>query len=488
VDVFNWIADEGGTVRLGLGYRNRRLNIYYRENDQAEFERIARIKRGDAETFFEAIQIITGTSRGYVLEENDDGKVGVRIFDYATREVVETFYEHPEWDIEDVWLEDGEPIAAFYTDDSRKVVWFNEDDQRVYDELTSAILDRRVWVTSRSKNGERLLVWAGNEADPGVLYLYDRKNKSLKELAQYRPEVNFQYLARPQPFTYQARDGTDIRGYLTLPKGREAKGLPLIILPHGGPFGIRDTLSYNDEVQFLANRGYAVIQPNFRGSGGYGSSFYELGNGEVGRGMQDDLDDAMEWAVREGIADPSRVCVVGGSYGGYAALWAVLRNPERYRCAASWAGVTDWDRMLKYDRRYLTRRAGKRWSAQIEGDDDFDLKDVSPFRLAKGLSRPVLLAHGTADDNVPFKQYEQMVKAARKAPVPLTTLVIEKEGHGFSKKESEQQWYDALDAFLAKHNPADQIDANGELLPAPALSLFEVPDEASMGDQTVADD
>ncbi|OYU73496.1 MAG: hypothetical protein CFE45_37170, partial [Burkholderiales bacterium PBB5] len=195
---------------------------------------------------------------------------------------------------------------------------------------------------SRSEDGKRMLVAAGNEADPGVLYLYEPGAKSLKELAQWRPELDFTQLAQPKPMRYTARDGTVIRGYLTLPRGRDPKGLPLVIMPHGGPFGVRDKLQYNDEVQLLANRGYAVIQPNFRGSGGYGEDFFALGEGQVGRGMQDDIDDAMDWAVAQGIADAKRVCVVGGSYGGYAALWAVLRNPERYVCAASWAGVTDW--------------------------------------------------------------------------------------------------------------------------------------------------
>jgi dipeptidyl aminopeptidase/acylaminoacyl peptidase len=280
------------------------------------------------------------------------------------------------------------------------------------------------------------------------------------EVSKYRPPLDPDTLARPQAITYMARDGTPIRAYLTLPKGREAKDLPLIIHPHGGPFGIRDELRYDDQVQFLANRGYAVLQPNFRGSGGYGSDFYDLGDGEVGRGMQDDLDDAMDWAVREGLADPQRVCVVGGSYGGYAALWAVLRNPERYACAASWAGVTDWDRLLRYDRGYLTREASRRWQAKIEGDDrEFDLRDVSPYRLARNLTRPVLLAHGTRDARVPFSQFEQMRDAADDASGLLTTLVIEDEGHSFTKAANEQQWYDALDAFLAQHNPADPVPA-----------------------------
>ncbi|MEO0690068.1 MAG: S9 family peptidase [Pseudomonadota bacterium] len=455
-----WLPDDAGSVRLGLGWRRKRLSIYYRENETSDFNRVARIKDGDTEGFFDAVQILSGSSRGFVLDENEEGRVGLRLFDYDTREVVETFYENPNWDVEDVWFDDnGQPLAAFYTDDRQRTVWFDEEYKTQHERLSKALEGNDVWILARSQDGRQMLVSAGSEADPGVLYFYDANTKELAEFAQYRPGLDFRLLARPKPVSYTARDGTEIRAYLTLPKGRNPKDLPLIIHPHGGPFGIRDTLRYDDQVQFLANRGYAVLQPNFRGSWGYGTRFYDLGVGEVGRGMQDDLDDAMDWAVERGIADPARVCIVGGSYGGYAALWGVLRNPERYRCAASWAGVTDWTRMLKYDRRVMTRQAGKRWSARIEGEDEaFDLKDVSPYRLAKDLSRPVLLAHGTADDNVPFKQYEQMVKSARKAPVALTTLVIEGEGHGFSRAKSEQQWYDALDAFLAKHNPADPVE------------------------------
>ena len=464
-NVWSWVADDSGAIRLGLGWQRKKLHIWYRTKAEDELERIAKIKPGDDDTFFDVLQIVSGSDRGYVLDENAEGRVGVRLYDYAKREVVETFYENPDWDVDDLWVEDGKPIAAFYTDDREQVVWFDDTNKQTYQALQKALPGMQVSVTSRAKSGGRMLAWVNSEADPGVLYLFDSEKRTLDELAQFRPKIDFRQLATPSAFTYQARDGTDIRAYLTLPKGREANNLPLIILPHGGPFGIRDQLRYDDEVQFLANRGYAVIQPNFRGSGGYGDDFYELGVGQVGRGMQDDLDDAMDWAVAKGIADKSRVCVVGGSYGGYAALWAVLRNPERYRCAASWAGVTDWDRMLRYDRRYLTNKAGRRWQNKIEGDDkDFDLKDVSPYKLARNLRRPVLLAHGTDDSNVPIKQFDQMVKAAAKAPVKPETLRIVGEGHSFSRADSEQQWYDALDGFLAKHNPADQLAADGSFV------------------------
>ncbi len=145
------------------------------------------------------------------------------------------------------------------------------------------------------------------------------------------------------------------------------------------------------------------------------------------------------------------ICRVGG----YAALWAVLRNPDRYRCAASWAGVTDLDAILKYDRGFLSRKAGKRWRAQVEGDEDFDLDTVSPATHAPNLARPVLLAHGTADATVPYSQYKKFEKASRDAPVKPTTLALEGEGHGFSKPENEKAWYDALVRFLAEHNPPD---------------------------------
>ncbi len=260
-----------------------------------------------------------------------------------------------------------------------------------------------------------------------------------------------------RPVDYSARDGTRIRAYLTLPRGREAKDLPLIVLPHGGPYGIRDTLEYSDEVQLLANRGYAVLQPNYRGSGGFGKSFEDLGKGQIGRQMQDDLDDAMDWAVTEGIADPARVCLVGASYGGYAALWGVIRNPERYRCAASFAGVTDFDKQLSYDADFLSRKGRRAWRERVRGEAEaFDLDTVSPARQAARLTRPILVVHGRKDNRVPFEQFEIMRNAVQKAGVSGAEFVELKDaGHGFTNAADETAWFDALIGFLAKNNPPD---------------------------------
>lgn len=454
--IWNWVADDEGVVRMGTGWYENRFKVYYRSGAGESLKLVARLKDSDTvDRYWDALQILNGSDEGYVLSAGDRGRIGLRRVNFATREVIETVYEHPDWDLDSVSLKDGKPFAAFYTAERDEVHWFDPVIAKQYRSLRKALGGGEVWVTSRAEDESRMLVYAGHESDPGVLYLYDPAAKRMQEISQYRPDIDVTALAVPKPVQYAARDGTVIRGYLTLPRGREAKGLPLILMPHGGPYGIRDKLEYNDEVQLLANRGYAVLQPNYRGSGGYGDDFFEAGEGQIGRKMQDDIDDAMDWAVKEGIADPKRVCVVGGSYGGYAALWAVLRNPDRYACAASWAGVTDWNKLLRYDRRYLTERVNKWWQARVRGDKTQDLDAVSPYRTAATLSRPVLLAHGTKDKRVPLSQYNIFEKAARTAPVPPQTLVIKDEGHSFSTPENAQAWYEALDRFLAKHNPAD---------------------------------
>lgn len=454
--VWNWYADDAGVIRVGTGWFQNRLRVFYREQADAELRIIGRMKEDEVEQGFWAVaSIVSGSDQGYVLRENGEGRVGLHLFDYAKQEIVETVYENPEWDVDEVTFRDGKPFAAYFTDDRDRVVWFDDDRKRWQESLDKAMAEEQSWITSIAKDNSRMLVWGGGESDPGAMYVFTPAQKALTQLVEMRPKVDFRQLARPKPVSYTARDGVEIRAYLTLPRGREAKGLPLILLPHGGPYGVRDKLRYDDEVQLLANRGYAVLQPNFRGSAGYGESFSELGRGQIGRKMQDDLDDATDWAIAQGIADKDRVCVVGGSYGGYAALWAAIRNPERYRCAASWAGVTDFDAQLKYDKNFFTRNGGRRWRERVEGEAEFDLDSISPAANAARLTRPILLAHGKDDNNVPFSQFKKMRSALEKTSADVDYLVIEDEGHSFSKPENEQAWYDALVGFLAEHNPAD---------------------------------
>lgn len=400
-------------------------------------------------------RIVTGSDDAYTLDDTEDGHIALVRFDLVNRKTVEVVYSNPDWDLSNAMLDEhGKPLAVEYTDDRDRRVWLDPAMAKLQGDLERALKVDAVSIRSRSDDGNRMLVDAGGETDPGVLYLYDAQKKSLDELAQYRPKLDVAPLARPKPVKYTARDGTAISGYLTLPRGRAASGLPLIIMPHGGPYGVRDKLEYDDQVQLLANRGYAVLQPNYRGSDGYGKAFSDLGAGQIGRRMQDDIDDAMDWAVAQGTADKGRVCVVGASYGGYAAMWAAIRNPERYRCAASFAGVTDWRKMLRYDARFFSRKGARKWNERVTGEEDFELDSVAPAETIAQLKVPLLVAHGKLDSNVPFSQFKLVDDAARKAGVHIDTLIFDEEGHGFSKAEDEAKWYAALEAFLAKNNPS----------------------------------
>ena len=260
-------------------------------------------------------------------------------------------------------------------------------------------------------------------------------------------------LAPVTPIKYKARDGLTIPGYLTMPLDRPDHGLPLIVMPHGGPFA-RDTWDYDPYVQFLASRGYVVLQPNFRGSTGYGKDYVEKGYGQWGRGMQDDVDDGVDWLIKSGKVDAKRVCIMGASYGGYAALWGAIRNPEKYRCAVSLSGVTDLPGMLRADRRsFNAPRYFRDWQSHVRGEDKkVDLDTVSPLAQAARLNVPVLIAHGEKDDNVLPKQAHQMVKALAAKP-NVEALFYKDEGHGLTKKEDMADFLTHLDAFLAKHNP-----------------------------------
>lgn len=456
--IWEWFADDAGIVRMGMAFAGGKVRVLYRAKPDDPLREIAKITEDNADDkVWDVLRITSGSDEGLVLKPDDNGRIAVRKFNYATRQVGEVIYAAPGWDVDEALTDkDGKLLAAFYTDDRDRAVWFEPKLKSLYARLEKAIPDQHVWIVSRADDDSRMLVWAGNEANPGQTFLFDAAKRSLDSFSAELPDLDRSLTASPKPIRYTARDGTAINGYLTLPRGRPAKKLPLIVMPHGGPYGVRDKLEFDSTVQLLANRGYAVIQPNYRGSGGYGESFAELGAGQIGRAMQDDLDDAMDWAVKEGIADPARVCMVGASYGGYAALWAAIRNPERYRCAVSFAGVTDWKKQLKYDANFFTRKGAKSWRTRIQGEDaNFDLDLVSPVAQIARLTRPVLVTHGEDDSNVPFKQFLLLRDAATKAGKPIETLTFAGEGHGFADDANEARYLDAIEAFLAKHNPAD---------------------------------
>ena len=312
--------------------------------------------------------------------------------------------------------------------------------------LSAAFPDDSVRVTSTTADGKVALVSTYSDRDPGSFYLFDTQTNKASFLLSRRSWIDPAKMAVVKPVELKARDGVVMRGYLTLPPGKGERDLPLVVYPHGGPFGIYDTWGFDTEPQILAAAGYAVLQLNYRGSGNYGRSFHQSGAQQWGLTMQDDLTDATRWAIDQGIADRNRICMYGASYGAYASLMGVAKEPTLYKCAAGYVGVYDLVTLSATESRENKRM--NTWTSEWLGSGA-GLAAVSPNRIAERIRVPVFLAAGGEDETAPIGHSEKMEAALKKNGVPVETLYYRTEGHGFYTIEHQREYYTRLLAFLS---------------------------------------
>jgi len=307
------------------------------------------------------------------------------------------------------------------------------------------------WSLDRSK----FIIYSYSDKSPGSFYLLDAKSRKVEWLADVAPWIHPKEMAAMKPVRYAARDGLEIPAYLTLPRESSGKSLPMVVVVHGGPWVSGDRWGYDPEVQFLASRGYAVLQPNFRGTTRYGWKHYSASFRQWGLAMQDDIEDGVRWAIGQGIADPKRVAIYGASYGGYATLMGLAKTPELYRCGIDYVGVTDIPLMLTATWSDFAYSDWITYSAPlIMGDADKDaeqLRKTSPVNLASRIKVPVLMAYGAADVRVPIEHGTRMKAALDRAGVKYEWMVMEGEGHGFQDLENQKAFYGAMEKFLAAH-------------------------------------
>lgn len=448
VRVVSWRTDRQNRVRLKQQIKDALVTLSVREVDGDNWRDLWSYEVFSADTV-EPLGFGKDPNELYILAYHEGFKAAFKVdlsSDSLERELV---YANADYDVNGGLIysdKTGEVIGITHTEGQGFVFW-DQDYKNFQASIDKALPETKNRIVSFSDDESKYLVHASNSVDSGTYFLGDREKGSLKAAAYSYKHLEPSLMSPKKSYNYKARDGLEIRGFLTLPKGREAKNLPTLVFPHGGPISSSDD-GFNYWTQLFANRGYAVLEMNFRGSSGQGLNLMQAGLKNWGQEMQDDIQDGALKLIDDGIADPERICIVGGSYGGYAALMGAAKTPDFYRCAASFAGVSDINQLL---RRYRSRYAKKNVVDLQVGDDKAALREVSPLHNADKIKIPVLLVHGDQDRQVPPEHSRDMHKALEKAGKDVTYIELEAANHYLTNNDDRVATLRAFEEFLAEH-------------------------------------
>lgn len=369
-------------------------------------------------------------------------------YDLETGKPSRVLFEPPAGEIErTLFSREGELVGVKYVDAYPHYHWFSPRWEQMYAGLSATFRGEFVEIVSRDRTDTRFIVVTFSDRNPGAYYLYDSAKTTLTPLGKVFPKIDPAQMAGRYPFTFKARDGLQIQGYLTIPVGREKQPNPLILLPHGGPFGIRDDWTFDPEAQLFASRGYTVMQVNYRGSGGYGAHFESVGKRQWGRAMQDDLTDAVDWAIAKKVTTADKVGIVGASYGGYAVLAGLVYTPDKYCFGVNYVGVAD----LRLQVGSTTKDKGrffKEWAPDWIGSDPEDLKARSPIEFVERIKVPTLHAYGENDPRVDIEQWRRLERELKKYHKDYIFFREADEGHGFENESSRIRYYRAVMDFV----------------------------------------
>ncbi len=446
----SWVTDNNGVIRLASKTDGVNITWNYRNSDKDTFAPL--LTTSFKETFTPA-SFDKDNKNIYALSNIGRDKSILVEYDPAAKKDVKELFANDNYDLSSVNYDRKKQAltSVYWEAEKQQKHFFDKEWSDIQNSLDKKIEGYETSIVSYDDARTKAIVSASNDRTPGKFYLYDFKTKETKEVAEPYPWINEKQMSHIKPITYKSRDGLEIHGYLTLPLGIEPKNLPVIINPHGGPWS-RDGWYYNPEVQFLANRGYAVLQMNYRGSTGYGKKFWEASFKQWGKTMQDDITDGVEWLKKEGIADEKRIAIYGASYGGYATLAGIAFTPDLYAAAVDYVGVSNLFTLLNtippYWKPYLDR------FHEMVGDpkkDSLLLAEISPALHADKIKTPLFIAQGANDPRVNKAESDQMVEALKKRGVDVEYMVKNDEGHGFYNQNNRFDFYGAMEKFLDKH-------------------------------------
>jgi dipeptidyl aminopeptidase/acylaminoacyl peptidase len=454
-NIAGWMTDQKGILRLGI----RQTPDGGTEILKVDGENLVSIYSVNSEESVNPVRFTADGNRFYMATNKGDGvdKSQLELFDLSTGKA-EFVEKDPldEVDFGGVLFSDltDKMLVTYYVGDRLRLYFKDKSFEEDFNILLKQIGEGNIGMSSMTKDEQVWVVSISRDVDPGSVYIFDRKKDTAELLYRQRPDLPSGYLAEMKPVRYQARDGLTIPAYLTLPKGIPAKNLPAVIFVHGGPWG-RDSWGYHPIAQFLANRGYAVLMPNFRGSDGFGKKFLNAGNKQWGTGgMQHDITDGVQYLIREGIADPKKIAISGGSYGGYATLAGLAFTPDLYAAGFDVVGPSNIITLLKSIPPYWAP-IKKIFSVRVGDMDDPKEREMlekqSPLNSAKQITAPLYVVQGANDPRVKQAESDQIVVALRDLGRDIEYMVAPDEGHGFAGKENRLAMYTAMEKFLAKH-------------------------------------
>lgn len=460
-NVMDWMTDHEGHLRVAVASDGVNQTLLYRDAEAEPFRPILTTNFRESVT---PLFFTFDNHRLYVLSNRARDKAAIFEFDPQTAEEGALLFEAQHVDVGGLAYSEHRRVltAASYVDDRVHRHFFDSWAKELMADLERQLPGDEITIASITRDESRAIVRAGSDRSTGSAWLYDIESRQLSKLADLAPWIDTADMAPMRPIRFTARDGLTITGYLTLPVGVElgqavVPALPLIVNPHGGPWA-RDTWGFNVEAQLLANRGYAVLQLNFRGSTGYGRAFWEASFGQWGRAMQNDIDDGIDWLVSQGAVDPKRVGIYGASYGGYAVLAGVAFTPDRYAAAVDYVGVSNLFTLLESMPPYWKPMLDMMY--EMIGNPNTEegkqaLHDASPLFFVDRIVTPLFVAQGANDPRVKQAESDQIVDALRARGVDVKYMLKENEGHGFHNEENQFEFYEAMEAFLAEHLQGD---------------------------------
>jgi dipeptidyl aminopeptidase/acylaminoacyl peptidase len=449
-NISGWMTDHDGNLRIALTTDGVNQSMLYRETEASEWETIitTNFKESVSPLFF------TFDNKNLYASSNvNRDKNAIVLFNLTKKSETEILFEHDEVDVYSMSYSEKRKVLTSirYTIDKTERHFLDEETKAMYANLEKLLPGYEIAVTSSNKAEDTYFVRTYSDRSLGAYYVYSKRTGKAEKVEDVSPWLNEKDMAPMRPIQYTSRDGLTIHGYLTTPLGMDLKNLPVVINPHCGPWA-RDDWGWNPEVQFLANRGYAVLQMNFRGSVGYGREFWEASFKEWGKAMQDDVTDGVNWLVEKGIADPNRVGIYGGSYGGYATLAGLAFTPDVYACGVDYVGVSNLFTFMETIPPYWEQYLEMLYEMVGHPEDEKELLEAaSPVMHADKIVSPLLVAQGAKDPRVNIDESDQMVEAMKERGVEVQYLVEPEEGHGFRNEENRFKFYRAMESFLDEH-------------------------------------